>query len=66
MAVLEPTPEYRLREPILVDATTLYHPQCNGMVERVHRAFKPATIAPKQSWLDVLPVVLMGMCATPN
>ena len=46
--------------------TTAYHPSCNGMVERVHRTLKAAIRARKQSWLQALPVVLLGLRAMPN
>jgi len=46
--------------------TTAYHPQTNGMIERVHRTIKTAIIARKQSWLDALPIVLLGIRSIPN
>ena len=46
--------------------TTAYHPKSNGMVERCHRTIKTAIKARKQNWLDALPVVLLGIRATPN
>ena len=46
--------------------TTAYHPTCNGMIERVHRTLKAAIRARKQSWLQSLPVVLLGIRAMPN
>ena len=43
--------------------TTAYHPQSNGMVERLHRQLKAALKAqPNPStWMDVLPLVLLGI-----
>lgn len=46
--------------------TCAYHPQCNGMIERVHRTIKTAITARKQNWLDSLPVVLMGIRSVCN
>ena len=46
--------------------TTAYHAQTNGKIERTHRTIKTAIVARKQAWLDALPVVLMGIRATPN
>ena len=48
------------------NATTAYHPQSNGMVERMHRTLKAALKAKLESspnWVDALPVVLLGMRA---
>ena len=48
------------------NSTTSYHPQSNGMVERMHRTMKAALKAKLQSdpnWIDVLPVVMLGMRA---
>jgi transposase InsO family protein len=43
--------------------TTAYHPQANGMVERLHRQLKAAikarTTGP--NWMDELPFVLLGV-----
>lgn len=44
--------------------TTAYHPAANGMVERFHRQLKAAiTCHETQAWIDVLPVILMGIRA---
>ena len=44
-------------------ATTAYHPQANGMVERMHRqlkgALKARLVGP--NWMDELPIVLLGL-----
>ena len=42
--------------------TTAYHPQANGMVERLHRQLKAALCAHNHSeWTDTLPAVLLGI-----
>ena len=43
--------------------TTAYHPQANGMVERLHRQLKAALRARLQdtNWMDELPIVLLGI-----
>uniref|UniRef100_A0A5S6Q3K9 RNA-directed DNA polymerase n=1 Tax=Trichuris muris TaxID=70415 RepID=A0A5S6Q3K9_TRIMR len=44
--------------------TTAYHPQTNGLVERLHRQLKAALTAHTQSgfaWTDALPLVLLGL-----
>ena len=46
--------------------TTSYHPQANGAIERVHRTIKTAITARKQSWLEALPIVLLGIRCMPN
>lgn len=46
--------------------TSAYKPQTNGIIERAHRSIKSAIMARKQSWLDSLPVVLLGLRALQN
>ncbi|XP_052745961.1 uncharacterized protein LOC112045684 isoform X4 [Bicyclus anynana] len=42
--------------------TTSYHPQCNGMVERLHRQLKAAIMChANPQWTEVLPFVLLGI-----
>ena len=43
--------------------TTSYHPQANGMVERLHRQLKASLKAKRESslWVDCLPLVLLGI-----
>ena len=48
------------------NTTTSNHPQSNGLVERMHRTMKAALKAKLESdpnWIDVLPVVILGMRA---
>lgn len=46
-----------------VSHTTAYHPQANGLIERVHRQLKAALMArvAGTNWLDHLPWVLLGL-----
>ena len=43
--------------------TTAYHPQANGMIERVHRQLKAALMARQDQtdWMTHLPLVLLGI-----
>lgn len=44
--------------------TTSYHPQSNGLVERMHRTLKTALTCHNEiSWTKALPTVLLGMRA---
>ena len=45
--------------------TTPYHPQSNGMVERLHPTLKAALMcSPQTPWVDLLPTVLLGLRTT--
>jgi len=45
--------------------TTAYHPEANGMVERLHRQLKAAIKAHQtEAWTKVLPIILLGIRAT--
>ena len=41
--------------------TTSFHPQANGMVERFHRQLKTALKSHPTSWMDSLPLVMLGV-----
>ncbi|XP_063616095.1 uncharacterized protein LOC134789418 [Cydia splendana] len=43
------------------DEELRYHPQANGMVERMHRQLKAAVMCHGETWLTALPLVLLGM-----
>ena len=48
---------------ISASTTTAYHPQANGMVERLHRQLKVSLKARLSgpNWMDELPLVLLGI-----
>lgn len=42
--------------------TTSYHPQSNGMIERMHRTLKSAVMAHEYNrWTEKLPIILLGL-----
>ena len=48
------------------NTTTSYHPQANGLFERMHRTMKSALkakLGADPNWVDALPLVLLGMRA---
>ena len=51
---------------IHASTTTAYHPQANGMVERLHRQLKASLKARANHpyWMDELPLVLLGIRTT--
>jgi len=53
---------------ILHNTTTSYHPQANGIVERMHRQLKEALRArgAAHDWVEHLPFVLLGIRASPK
>ncbi|GFW68446.1 transposon Ty3-I Gag-Pol polyprotein [Trichonephila clavipes] len=43
-------------------SSTSYHPQANGIIERLHRHLKGALKAHNHiQWTELLPIVLLGM-----
>lgn len=50
----------------LFASTTAYHPQTNGMIERLHYTLKTAIMTRKQSLLDALLIILLGIRNMPN
>ena len=48
--------------------TTAYNPECNGIIERMHRTLKTALTATCQGidWVNQLPWILLGLRTTPH
>ena len=46
--------------------TCSYHPNPNGIVERLHRTLKAAIMARKDNWYQSIPIVLLGMRMAPS
>lgn len=42
--------------------TTAYHPEANGMVERLHRQLKAIIKCHEtENWMEILPIILLGI-----
>lgn len=53
--------QYLKEQNIEWKPTTTYHPQSNGLVERLHRRLKEALVADGRHWYDSLPWVLLAI-----
>ena len=51
--------------PIQLIHTTSYHPQCKGLVERLHRRIKASLTALGGNWLEELLWTLLGLRSVP-
>ena len=54
---------------IATSTTSAYHPQANGLVERLHRTLKNALRCAGRSsgsWSSALPWVMLGLCSAPR
>ena len=60
--------EIAARLGVKVHHTSAYHPQANGMIERIHRTLKTALKArlTGPNWVEELPWVLLGLRTTPK
>ena len=48
---------------IKLNNTTAYHPQSNGLIERLHRQLKASIMARSEDlgWMDHLPMAMLGI-----
>jgi hypothetical protein len=53
--------EFAKNAGIQLNFTNSYHPQANGMIERLHRTLKAALMCHMRSWYQALPTVLLGL-----
>jgi hypothetical protein len=53
--------EFATNAGFQVHHTNAYHPQANGMIERLHRTLKAALMCHKSSWSVALSSVLLGL-----
>ncbi|GFO02726.1 Pol polyprotein [Plakobranchus ocellatus] len=60
--------EITIQVGVQLHRTTAYHPQSNGLVERLHRTLKAALKARLQglNWADELPWILLGLRTAPK
>ena len=52
----------------IINKITAFHPECNGIVERIHRQLKASLKAKllNNNWTDALPLIILGIRATPK